>query len=85
MPRRENRRKRKMNLEMNETLLGRLQLMAIIAMLLTLFTGHTTAFIVAMLMLTGLKLYTYHLYRRMTDAVFTVIYLVMLTFIIMEK
>lgn len=74
-----------MNLTISEKLLNRLQLMAIIAMLLTLFTGHTKAFIFAMLMLTGLKIYSYYLFKRMTDAVFTVIYLVMLTFIILER
>lgn len=72
-------------MKMNETLLNRLQLMAIIAMLLTLFTGHTKLFVFAMLTLSGLKLYTYYLFKRATDAVFTIIYLVMLAFIIMER
>lgn len=72
-------------MKIDEKLINRLQLMAIIAMLLTLFTGHTQLFIFAMLTLSGLKLYTYYLFKRTTDAVFTIIYLVMLAFIIMER
>jgi len=72
-------------MKMSETLINRLQLMAIVAMLLTLFTGHTKLFIFSMLTLSGLKLYTYYLFKRSQDAIFTVIYLAMLAFIIMER
>ena len=72
-------------MKISETLINRLQLMAIVAMLLTLFTGHTQLFVFAMLTLSGLKLYSYYLFKRTTDAVFTIIYLVMLAFITMER
>jgi hypothetical protein len=54
--------------------LNKLQLMALAAMLLTLFTENHTAFAVATAMMCGLKLMAMVIYEDSKEAIFATIY-----------
>lgn len=72
-------------MKIDEKTLNTMQVMSICAMLLTLMTGHTLGFMVAMLMLTGLKIYAWQVHDRKVDIVFAAIYAAMIIFMVLDK
>ena len=72
-------------MKIDERTLNTAQVMAILAMLLTLMTGHTLGFMVSMLMLTGLKIYSWQAHNKKVDIIFASIYAAMIVFMIIDK
>ena len=58
----------------NPKLMNMLQLMCVVAVLITLITEHTVMFNTSLIMLAVLKMWNYTLTNRALEAVFAIIY-----------
>ena len=62
-------------------LMNALQLMCVVAVLLTLLTGHTVMFNTSLIMLAGLKMWNYCITNRAIEGIFAIVYCIVVVVI----